>query len=227
MKTEKVANLRDFLDYLAGEMDAGEWGFRGVPSSDYDLIPSIGRKDVREKYDLDLEKQIFDRFRQMAVPFLGTRPDSMITWLALARHHGLPTRLLDWTLSPLIAAFFATSETPVKKGIAKTFSIYAYQSKYFQAQPNFDDPCDIQEPFVEVHADHQSERIAAQRGLFTLHKAPDQPFREKTLVTFIFPEETRNEVLNEVDFYGVNESSLFPGLDGIAAYWAWFYRIAT
>jgi hypothetical protein len=48
MKTEKVGNLREFLDYLAGEMDAGEWGFRGVPSSDYDLIPSIGRKDVRE-----------------------------------------------------------------------------------------------------------------------------------------------------------------------------------
>jgi hypothetical protein len=226
MKTEKVATLREFLNYLAGEMDDGEWGFRGVPSIDYDLLPSIGRKAVREKYDLDLEKQIFDRFRQMAVPFLVTRPDSMITWLALARHHGLPTRLLDWTLSPLIAAFFATSETPVKRGIAKTFSIYAYQSKYFQAQPKIEDPFDIAESFVEVHTDHQTERMAAQRGFFTLHKEPDQPFREKTLVKFIFPAEKRNEVLNEVDFYGVNESSLFPGLDGIAAYWAWFYRIS-
>jgi hypothetical protein len=82
----------------------------------------------------------------------------------------------------------------------------------FQEQKKIDDPFEIAEPFVEVHADHQSERIAAQRGLFTLHKVPDQPFREKTLVTFIFPEKRRNEVLNEVDFYGVNESSLFPGL---------------
>jgi len=227
MKTIKVANLREFLENLAGEMDAGEWGFRGVPSSDYDLIPSIGRKDVRKKYDPDLEKQIFERFRQMAVPFLGMRPDSMITWLALARHHGLPTRLLDWTLSPLIAAFFATSERPVKAGIAKTFAIYAYQSSYFHAQAKIDDPFDIVEPFIEVHTDHQSDRITAQRGFFTLHKAPDQPFREKTMVKFIFPEESRDAVLNEIDFYGVNESSLFPGLDGIAAYWAWFYRIST
>jgi hypothetical protein len=227
MKTVRVDTLREVLDHLAGTMDAGEWGFRGVPSSDYDLIPSIGRKDVREAYDPALERQIFDRFRQMAIPFIGIRPDSMIAWLALARHHGLPTRLLDWTLSPLIAAFFATSETPVKAGIAKTFAIYAFESKYYQQQPEIDDPFDITKAFVEVHADHQSERIAAQRGFFTLHKEPDKPFREKTLVKFIFPESKRNATLNEVDFYEVNQSSLFPGLDGIAAYWAWFYHIST
>lgn len=227
MKIEKIATLREFLEYLEDDMAGGEWGFRGVPSSDYDLVPSIGRKDIREKYDLDLEKKIFERFRQMAIPFLGTRPDSMITWLALARHHGLPTRLLDWTLSPLIAAFFATSETPVKSGITKTFAIYAYKSNYFEEQQQIDDPFDIARSFVEVHTDHQSERITAQRGFFTLHKQPDQPFREKSLIKFVFPEKKRSEVLNEVDFYGVNKSSLFPGLDGIAAYWGWFYRIST
>jgi hypothetical protein len=95
MKCVKVSSLREFLEYLAGQMDAGEWGFRGVASSDYDLVPSIGRKAVRKKCDPELEKQIFQRFQQMALPFVETRPDSDITWLALARHHGLPTRLLD------------------------------------------------------------------------------------------------------------------------------------
>ena len=68
MKTIKVANLREFLENLAGEMDAGEWGFRGVPSSDYDLIPSIGRKDVRKKYDPDLEKRAYSKGNQTAFP---------------------------------------------------------------------------------------------------------------------------------------------------------------
>ena len=80
--------------------------------------------------DASLERKIFERFRQMAVPFVRTKPENDITWLALARHHGLPTRLLDWTLSPLVAAFFAASEKPGKTGVSNDFVIYAYESDY-------------------------------------------------------------------------------------------------
>jgi hypothetical protein len=52
MKHVSVDTLQEFLKYIdENEMDAGTWGFRGVYSDDYELIPSIGRKDVREKYD--------------------------------------------------------------------------------------------------------------------------------------------------------------------------------
>lgn len=80
--------------------------------------------------------------------------------------------------------------------------------------------------FIEVHADHHSERMAAQRGFFTLHKKPDEAMRENTLIKFTFPSEVRDAIAYELDFYGINRSSLFPGLDGIAAYWGWWYRIA-
>lgn len=134
---------------------------------------------------------------------------------------------LGLDFKPTNSGIFRHFRDTFGKGNCENVLYLWYQSKYFQAQPIIDDPFDIAELFVEVHTDHQSERIAAQRGFFTLHKAPDQPFREKTLVKFIFPAEKRNEVLNEVDFYGVNDLSLFPSLDGIAAYWAWFYRIST
>jgi hypothetical protein len=228
MKVEVVADLSEFLKYLYDkDMDTGHWGFRGVESADYDLIPSIGRPKIRANYDVTLEKKIFDKFKQMAVPFLSARPDNLVTWLALARHHGLPTRLLDWTLSPLVATFFATWQTPSGENASTDFAIYSYQSNYLEeTKPSIEDPFNFEPDFVEVHADHYSDRMAAQRGFFTLHKNPAKPFRVDDLIKFKFPSEIRARTLYTLDFYGVNRASLFPGLDGIAGYWGWFYEIA-
>ena len=72
MEEINIENLSIFLDEMSGtDMETGNWGFRGVSSVEYDLIPSIGRKELRQDYDLDLEKVIFERFRQAAIPFVG------------------------------------------------------------------------------------------------------------------------------------------------------------
>jgi hypothetical protein len=106
------------------------------------------------------------------------------------------------------------------------FSIYANNSGYFENKPKIDNIFELEAPFVEIIADHYSERMATQRSFFTLHRDPTQPFRHETMIKFNFPDEVRFSTLMELDFYGINKTSLFPGLEGIAAYWGWFYKIS-
>lgn len=85
--------------------------FRGASDSCFALNPSLSR--LGDPYDL-LEAPLLRSFRKYAYHArLDVTPSdpagSVWHWLALAQHHGLPTRLLDWTYSPYVAAHFATS----------------------------------------------------------------------------------------------------------------------
>ena len=87
--------------------------YRGVKDASYDLVPKVGRKDLKwnHKSVKDAEKYMLTLFKQRAISFLTFSPRNDWEWLALAQHYGLPTRLLDWSRNPLVAAYFAVNET--------------------------------------------------------------------------------------------------------------------
>lgn len=78
--------------------------FRGVSDKDYDLKTSLNQACGNH---LDLEKALLRNFRKYA-SLETTLSDNFWEVLSLAQHHGLPTRLLDWSVSPFVAAHFAT-----------------------------------------------------------------------------------------------------------------------
>ena len=105
-KRVRVTRWADFQTEIEKFLD-GDHLFRGVTSVRFPLIPSVGRRREGYGYSPGLEMGLFDQFKREALPLLPNRPHNDWEWLALAQHHGVPTRLLDWSESPSVSLFFA------------------------------------------------------------------------------------------------------------------------
>ena len=113
MQTVFISTWAELQEHLFGDMWDGDLGrfrspflFRGVGQGEFDLIPSLKRLGGRY---WELERHVLRNFRKYAHRSMVPHDDDW-NWLALGQHHGLPTRLLDWTYSPYVALHFATAE---------------------------------------------------------------------------------------------------------------------
>lgn len=114
----QISKLQDVFEQLRQFFTEarGRWVFRGHADRDYTLVPSVGRGRHTSKSRAKYESDLFRIFCREAKGYISTLPTNDWEWLSFAQHHGLPTRMLDWTYNPLMALYFAVEALPAIDG---------------------------------------------------------------------------------------------------------------
>lgn len=195
----------------------------------------------------DLEEHILRNFIRYSRPHFTTPPINEWEVLVAAQHHGLPTRLLDWTYSPLVAAHFATvsgrrdSDRAIWrldwKSVHRFFGlpelallIEDLEESLGADRPMtpwalFSRPPEASQFACMFEPPSLNARIAAQSATFTLcsdKRLPFDRFLERhglgtVLTKFIIPAAEVARFRDQLDLVSVDERRLFPDLDGVAA----------
>ncbi len=211
-----------FLAFVDRHQQAN-WIFRGVGDAvNHALVPKVGRPDYA--YDEAIERVIFANFKRRARQFIDA--PGMTDWdmLALAQHHGLPTRLLDWTTNPLVAAYFAVTSS---RG-DQLSRVYAARA------PTLIDTDRIATPFdcstvVAFIPSAVAPRIVAQRGLFTIHPNPTIPWDRgvrygATERAFDIDARFRPFFEKKLFQVAIDAAAIMSDLDGLCQTLEWQYR---
>jgi hypothetical protein len=222
------------------------FAFRGLADADHDLSNSLARLAAGRPDIAKLELAMLRNFRKYAAQLTPSRVDSIWHWLAMAQHHGLPTRLVDWTFSPLVALHFAT-EHPADYGrdgaiwcvdfvranrllpkrlraIADDEGSDTFTTEMLDAFPTLRDFDALsREPFLMfLEPPALDARIMNQAALFSLMPAPagslDEWLRAHPDLSrrVVVPAELKWEVRDKLDQANITERTLFPGLDGLS-----------
>ncbi len=223
-KKIQINSFEELIQKFTDEYKAGEYVFRGVKDhNNHRLIPSVGRlKSIKGNFDV-YEKEILKRFKLRVRSKLQFEPKNDWEWLALAQHHGLPTRLLDWTTSPLVATYFATKPEldfegnllPVNKNGG---GIYVYKITQYIDTEGEKGPLNYGAGIF--YTPYLTERISGQSGLFSTQPNPqgelNYPGVEKHIHQLTFTSKLSEIIQEKLYQLGIRQSILFPDFDGIA-----------
>jgi hypothetical protein len=222
------------IDRSCGGGYAMPW-YRGVGDADWPLIPQH-----LKRYGLWKERTMYTGFRKGAQMRREACPqdNDHARWLSLMQHYGMPTRLLDWTKSLLVAAFFVVwkdsceslSSRPgavwvtipgiLNENLTGSTDLYTLQNLHlcsliFPTRTRTGLVCAVEPVDCDI-------RMMVQQSSFTVHDnekpMEEIPEAKKALRRILIPAKSRARIKCELERCGVTRATLFPDLDNFSAY---------
>jgi hypothetical protein len=251
-----VSSLGDLIDKVTPTEPDPRTGrrrdsgvYRGDGDAGWPLMTSLDKLGgvTPPHSKADLEEHILRNFLRYSRPYLDQTPVNEWEVLVSAQHHGLPTRLLDWTYSPLVAAHFATLNTERRsdrvvwrldwKQVHRKFKLPELAlliqdlegmlggDRPFTPWALFASGSNIKPFACMLEPPSLNPRIVAQSATFTLCSDKYQSFDRfleqhdlgSALTKFIIPAGETARFRDQLDLVDVDERRLFPDLDGVAA----------
>ena len=244
----RIGSWDEFLRAIT-DPPYSNWAFRGERHAQWPLNTALARyfRDFqihREAWP-EQEGRILRIFKRKAHQYLAQPPayGDDFQWLALMQHHGAPTRLLDFTWSPYVAAFFALERATGEAAVwaLNPTELGAHEARKMPARPDITLPemdpriqgnfaryfLKGNRPFIWMgEPDTMNRRLIAQSGTFALPGVLDMPVEEilarypepeNMIAKFVLPAgEVRDTGLRELYRMNITYATLFPDLDGLA-----------
>jgi hypothetical protein len=232
------------------------FAYRGIGRADAPLLSSLARLARGYPRADRLEAALLRNFRKYAHG-AAAMPDSIWHWLALGQHLGLPTRLIDWTYSPLIALHFATADVadfdvdgvvwcvdfvsagrllprPLRELLEaeESDTLTVEMLNRFPTLASFDRLA--RRPFVVfLEPPTIAPRIRNQHALFSLMPSPGADLggwlrqHPRLMRRIRIPARLKWEIRDKLDQAHINERVLYPGLAGLCRWLARYYTPRT